>query len=334
MVPSIKGATGEKHFVSPKKSTEIADDYVTLKAEGPTKELFESLLEWEGGEAVPNEPLKRRVKRDTTGKTVVKVKVKNGGQEAAKVNVWVIWSSGQKAADRPIQTGATSIQTGDGTTGSGIVIDGGYDFKFTISPASIITDYDHPDLTGSNSHKGATIDPPGAGTLHFIFATDLKGGANTKWDVSRRIKAKVLNPHLYGKDKLDVVPGVLWDKQPIASDLPVSFPSDDRIGNDDTTPSDEENNPYAASTKSHNNHGIGEITSTDAPNHLLRHSTGSDGQTFELRYHFGEFARVMIGNRWYRCSDFFDWRAHFKLKRQTGTWVDDGSSVALDNSGF
>ena len=116
MVPSNNGATGEKHFVSPKKSTEIPNDYVTLKAEGPTKELFESLLEWEGGEAVPNEPLKRRIKRDTTGKTVVKVKVKNGGQEAAKVNAWVVWCDG--GPPQNVGAATTSSSTTSGSTGS------------------------------------------------------------------------------------------------------------------------------------------------------------------------------------------------------------------------
>jgi len=67
VIPSNKGATGEKHYVSPKKSAEIADDFVVLKAKGIDQALFEKVLEWEGGEAVPNEPLKRRVKRDATG---------------------------------------------------------------------------------------------------------------------------------------------------------------------------------------------------------------------------------------------------------------------------
>jgi hypothetical protein len=333
VVKSVKTGSTVKHFVTPKKSTELSQDYVELKAVGVDSATFNQFLAWEGGE-VGSTPDKRKVKRDSAGKTEVKIKTKQGGAVVAQMNVWVVWANGQKSADRPIQTGATSIQTGDGTTGLAIVINGGYDFKFTISPASIITDDDHPDLTGPNSHKGPTVHPPGAGTLHFVFAADLKGGAGFKWDVSRRIRAKVLNPHLYGKDKLDVVPGVLWNNQPITSDLPVSFPSNELIGNDDTTPGDEENNPYAASSKSHNAHAIGEITSTDAPNHLLRHSTGSDGHTFELRYHFGEFARVLIADRWYRCSDFFDWRAHFKLKRQAGSWVNNGSSVALDNNGF
>ena len=79
MVPSNNGPTGEKHFVSPKKSTAIADDYVTLKAQGPATVQFQDNYEWEGGEAVPDEPLKRRVKRDATGKTEVKIKAKTGG---------------------------------------------------------------------------------------------------------------------------------------------------------------------------------------------------------------------------------------------------------------
>ena len=81
-----------KHYVSPKKSDEIPDEYVVLKATGIEQELFEELLEWEGGEAVPDEPLKRRISRNATGKTVVKVRVKDGGQEFIRMNVWVVWA--------------------------------------------------------------------------------------------------------------------------------------------------------------------------------------------------------------------------------------------------
>ena len=330
MVPSNKGDTGEAHYVSPKKTGE----FVTFKAKFGSEFAFGDALEWEGGEEVPGSPEKIKVSRGATGKTVLKIKRKSDGVEVARLNVWIVWATGEKAGDRPIQSGTEQIKTGDGSTGPGIVIYGGYNFKFTILPQSIITDNDHPDLRGQNTYNNVVVNPPGSGTLHFIFATDLKGGAGAKWDVSRHIKAKVINPHLYGPTDLDEVPGTLWNNQTVASDIPVSFPSDDRIGNDDTSTGDEDNDPYSASSKLNNTHAVGEITSTDAPNQLMRHSTGADGDSFELRYHFREFSRILIGDEWYRCSDFLEWRAHFTLKRQNGTWANDGSSLALDNNGF
>ncbi len=333
VVKSAKIGSAIEHFVTPKKSSELAQDYVELKAVGVDNATFSQLLEWEGGEAGSTSD-KRKVKRDAIGKTEVKIKAKQGGSVAAQMNVWAVWAVGEKVADRPIQSVYTNIKTGDGTTGPGLGISGGYDFKFTIVPDSIIKDSERPELSGINKNNGSNVDPPGAGMQHFIYGTDLKGGATLKWDVSRRIKAKVLNPKLYGKDKLDDVPGVLWNAQPTAQDIPVAFPGDGRIGNDDTTVGDEDCDPYASSSATHKSHAIGEISSTDFPNQLLRNSTGSDGDTFELRYHFGEFSRILIGNNWYRVSDFFDWRAHFKLKRQTGAWADDGSDTSLDNANF
>lgn len=91
---------------------------------------------------------------------------------------------------------------------------------------------------------------------------------------------------------------------------------------------------YVASINPNNIHAIGEITSTDLPSHLMRDSTGSNGDTFEIRYQFGEFSRLLIGNKWYRVSDYIDWRAHYKMKREAGAWVDDNSSIALDNNNF
>ena len=76
----------------------------------------------------------------------------------------------------------------------------------------------------------------------MISNGDLGGGADAKWDASRQIRIKSLNPKLYPKNQLDSLPGFLWDNQPVASDTPVSYPADDVIGNDDTTTGDPEDN--------------------------------------------------------------------------------------------
>lgn len=65
---------------------------MTLKAARVTSEMFQSLLEWEGGEAIAGQALKRRLKRDATGRTEVKLKVKSNGTIAGKMNVWIVWA--------------------------------------------------------------------------------------------------------------------------------------------------------------------------------------------------------------------------------------------------
>jgi hypothetical protein len=72
VVESAKPDSTVKHFVTPKKSTELDQEYVILKVTGISADQItpghaNQIVEWEGGEAVPSQPLKRRVKRDATG---------------------------------------------------------------------------------------------------------------------------------------------------------------------------------------------------------------------------------------------------------------------------
>lgn len=349
VVKSAKPDSIIKHFVTPKANppplgppAPIDQQYVVLKAIGMTANAItmghmDQTFEWEGGEAVPGEPLKRRVERYATGNgpTEIKIKTKQGGTVVAEMYVWVVWAEGNKVGDHPISTSAIQIQTGDATIGPGLKISGGYDFKFTIKPQGICTTLERPDLGGANSYNGKIIDPPGSGLLHIVTNADLKGGVDKKWDVSRRLRAKILNPTLYTKLLLDNAAGTFWDNQPVAIDIPASFPNDSRIGNDDSDSlGDEENNPYLPFNFPTVSHAVEEITSTDQPSALMRHSTGTDGDTHEERLHFGEFSRLLIRDKWYVISDNLDWRAHFKLRRLSGLWTDDGSSLALDNLGF
>ncbi|MEM0965542.1 MAG: hypothetical protein AAGJ81_05280, partial [Verrucomicrobiota bacterium] len=345
IVPSVNPDSVVKHFVTPKRSNELNQEYVILKAtKGITADMItpghaKQILEWEGGEEVPGEPLKRRVKRDEAGKTEVRIKVKQSGGVAAEVYVWTVWANGQKVADHPIRTRSVpDIITGDFTVGPGVEVFGGYDFNFSIIPKTIIThsDDERPDLSGENTHNGTEIEPPGTGTEHFIkgMIAPLENGVSLKWDVSRRARVKILNPHRYPVERLDIIPGFLWDNQPIEEDIPVTFPDDERVGNDDGDTGDEDNNPYQSTDRSMLAHGIGEISSFDIPVNPFRNSTGSDGDTFEIRYHFGEFSRLLIGSDWYRISDYLDWRIHFKIEKENGVWIDDGSTRALDNEGF
>lgn len=319
-VPSNKGATvGEQHYVSPKK----ASDFVILKADTPIPAAdFGTFFEWDTtvGEAVSGSADKWKVSRATTGKFVVKLKRKSDNAEVARLNVWIVWSTAT-ATPNAIGSQAGNIQTGDNTSGPGLVTRGGYDYTFTIAPAAIITDADRPELSGAN-----TTPVPGANQRHVLSNNKLTGGADHKWDCSRQIRFKILNPNLIPVAQLTKNAGHVWTGQPAASTTPEDYPIDPALGNDDTHTGEPENNdPY-------NNNG--KINALDTPAGTMRNSSGADGNTFERRLQFIEFLRLEIAGTWYRVSDDYLWRAHFKHKRIGGAWTDDGSDIAQDNAGF
>jgi outer membrane protein OmpA-like peptidoglycan-associated protein len=225
--------------------------------------------------------------------------------------VWVIWSRITVTCTRPPSTPAAA--------GIG-VITAGIDHTFTIDPRAIITDADRPALDGAR-----TTAVPGAALPHVVSANLLGGGAAKKWDGSRQIRIKILNPHLYTVAQLPPVAGHLWTGQPVASTIPENFPAVDAQGNDDSNTCDETNNPYE-------NCGI--VTTIDDPTMLLANATGSDGDTFEVRLQFREFLRVNLDTTWYRASDFSLWRVHARFRRVAGVWTNNGSTFARDNNGF
>ncbi len=98
-------------------------------------------------------------------------------------------------------------------------------------------------------------------------------------------------------------------------------------GNDDAGVGDEDNDPYNAPH-------VGKLWGIDTPSRGILHSAGANGNTVEWRLHFMEFARLEINGKWYLISDYFPWRVHYKLKKESGKWKDDGSNKATDNGGF
>lgn len=337
VIPSNKGAVGEKHYVSPKKTTEIPDDFVVLKATGVEEDRFVELLEWDGGEAHPTDPMKRRVKRDAAAKTVVKIKVKQGGAEAAKMNVWVVWAIAQPRVGtvQPLPDPdwfeyRISIEE-----------DKNWRFKFTIQPPTIITEADRPALHGAANPRKKV---PGHNKPYPVDPDpQLKADtADFKWDVSRQMSISLRNPGLITKAELEEHFTGQWaDGQPQAVHTPVPYPQDPVEGNDDPFSADEENNPYAASNQMGLEHGIGEITSFDSPGWSVLNSWGSaNDQEFVAMNNFREFSRVQLwdgkrenGKFWFRISNYGLWHHSLKAKFATppGKWNDNGSSSALGN---
>lgn len=332
-IPSNHGAQGEKHFVSPMKSEDIPATHAVFEAKGISLEEFQKGYEWgEGGEAVSGEPLKRRVSRASTGKTILTIKVKGGDQVVDKMNVWVIWATctprrvampvftkikAAPAQQNPpipaIKAFSTYGEVNSGNTWS---------FVFKIEPGEIITANEHPLLEGAQDKRH---DVPGAGKplptnpnradLHADEAT-------YKWDSSRQIKWAITNS--------------------TGTTNPVAFPQDDTEGNDDPYGhgGDEDDIPYKASQLLAPSlaHDIGEISSTDGPVLGRDVDQGStDGEIYHKDVDFREFARVQLwdgkrknGKFWFRISDFVLWHHYFRAKFKThilrdSTWEDDGS---------
>ena len=133
----------------------------------------------------------------------------------------------------------------------------------------IITDADRPNLPGPNLS-------PTPGGNHPLTGAPLSGGANRKWDSSRQIKAKILNPN-------GLPNSAFAQPAPVAV---AAFPLSDIVGNDDRTPNEETNDPYTNG---------GRLTGTDSPGMGIANSAGAYGNTWERRLHFREFARVSKG---------------------------------------
>lgn len=299
-ITAVTGNSNITHFVTPKGAS---GDKVTLTATvEPNTTAVRGKIDWEGATEDPSDPLKATVSKDATAKHVVKIKY--SGKVAKELRVWVVWS---QITSTPIAIDYRQANTGSPLRPGG-AIRGGYNFTHTIQPQTIITDADRPDLSGSNATS-----PPGGN--HPIFSSDpLSGGAGKKWDNSRQIRARQLNPA--GIADSDIA-------QPPFPDI--SYPADDVEGNDDRGTGDENNDPYT-------NGGV--LSGFDRPQTAVVHSAGAEDDTYEVRFHFREFTRLEIEGTWYRISDFYLWRIHMKFRKVGGLWINDGSTTALDNSGF
>lgn len=331
-VPSNNGAKGEKHFVSPKKSDAIPATHAIFVAKGVSQEEFENAYEWEGGEAVLGAPLKRRVSRASTGKTVLTIKMKGGDQVVDRMNVWVIWATcaprrvgtavftkfnatpAQQNPPRPaVAAGSEYAVPNNGFT---------WAFVFKIEPAEIFTAQDRPSLDGAQDKQH---DVPGANKTYPTEPNNPNRHADEaafKWDTSRQIKWAVTDS--------------------TGTTNPVAFPGEDAEGNDDAEGDgiDEADNPYLAySGSSSLAHAVGEIASVDGPKFGRYINQGStDGEKYIKDADFREFARVQLwdgkrgdGTFWFRISDHVIWHHYFRAKFKTHffgdpTWEDDGSN--------
>lgn len=331
-IPSVNGEAGEKHFVSPKKTAEIPDDFMDLKVVGVVQPLFERLLEWEGGEIYPGEPLKCRVKRELPLQEVVKIRAQYDDAEADVMNVWIVWTSAAHRLGTVVPLPHPEwfeyrIDAGE---------DNIWKFQFTILPAEIVApDAERPDL-GGLAHSQRPV-PGHEKSWPNVSDPLLKADTATfKWDVSRQMSVTLRNPGLIPKQSLEEhFLGQWTDEQPQVIHTPVPFPANPVEGNDDPYPEDEENDPYQVSNRVGLQHGIGQLASFDFPGWAVLNSWGTvNNQEFVAMINFKEFVRLQLydgiranGDCWFRISDYTLWHHSLKAKFNlaTGKWIDGGS---------
>jgi len=279
LIMSNAGKSGEKHFVSSKKNSSLNDDKIVFEVTGISKEVFDEFLQWEGGQAVSGDTRKREVDRSSDAKTELKVKVKKTNEEVDKVNVWVVWASLTGNVQNPV---SRNIQSTSGYA-IGTSVSANYNCTASIQPPSIITDSDRPNLTGSNA-SGA----PGG---QNVAGVSLAGGANKKWDMSRRISRNI---------NIQSTPALILPNL----DKNIIFPGDKVVGNDDAGTGDEDNDPYSRS---------GTILSADRPTRSFMLQGGSAGDTYQNNTSFEEFARLEINGKWFLISDPEPWFVNFNF---------------------
>ena len=310
VVESAVISSNIKHFVTPKVTTELPQEYVILRATGVTAEQItdgsaKQIVEWDGGEAVPSEPLKRKVKRNTPASHPVKIKAKQGGEVAVQMNVWVVWCTleaidGTPKMQNPVDTGTSLRLVGE------------IRFRYACEPTKMF------DLKSDVPALNVPWDTTPPGTNHPWKNTPLAFGAEIKIDASRQFrvlsKSNDANTHAA--------------LQAAGPDI-TAYPQNSAEGNDDPSILGELR-PYLPL-------GItARMADFDTPFVEIPHTRGSETPqaTISELAQFRQFSRAEIGNRWYKISDFFLSEIYFKAKRENGKWVDNTSTFVLGNGQF
>jgi len=323
-VPSVLPSSKIAHFVSPKKTTQVAQDHVILQVKGIEPEHItpghaKQVLEWDSavGEAVPDEPTKWRVSRAESGRFSIKVKLKDGGDTACEMLVWIVW------CETTVTPGVAAFEILNDGSQYKISDDLAekWKFVFEIQPQNILDQntLERPALSGPSVRE-----TPG---FEKLYVTDPGAGsgdtATLKWDVSRQVKKIVRNP--------DGIPEGWIAKS-------AAFPALDYEGNDDPAGDDEDANPYAAKVGGALDHAFGELSSFDAPNNPVQNGWHPPGNSYAVESNFREFTRLEIwdtnranGQFWFRISDFLEWH-HYLGTENIGVenmWTDNESSSGL-----
>ena len=346
-VPStIKTGKPKQHFVTVK-----GEQYITLVATiTPDTEEVRNKITWSEMDQDPTNRLRARKTREYDSFYPATVNV--CGKTAHQLVNWVVWTIAGPIILYDYWEHITAPFTRMGQKRENPPpMDGGCTVSHQIWPPSIITDHDRPDLSG-NRPEGAPPPnvPPGDSGVQNQ-GRSLAGGATKFWDSSRQIRRNTINPDSLAFEGYNYQGNYLrW-----FTNYP-NYPSSEVCGNDDTDVVDEDNDPY------YDPH-FRDVWGEDGPTRPAYHSYspsptfpnwGVEGNTFEVHLHMRSFARLLLGSKWYRISDWTLWRVHFKFKKQVqyeanllrdfngdGDWNDtwpvwrnNGTFISMGNDDF
>jgi hypothetical protein len=303
------------HFVTPK----AGGTTVTLRATvSPSHALAAAAISWEVAKRNPTNPLEATVPGFPEARHVVRIK-KADGTVLQEVRVWVIWCTITGKPDHDSHNDSKLVFERPTDGGRALELAVRWTFFHWIQPAAIVTEPDRPALQGPQVS-------PVPQTRTNLNGVSLAGGATLKWDASRQIRSKMIDPR-----------GVT----PTVEDAPQDdYPDDDAEGNDDIHVGDEDNNPYPNPDGTARRRPGGPVVnpayvwSSDRPRLELEHAWGESGSTVERRLHFREFTRLELGGKWFRVSDFFLWRFHVKFRHNATRWQNDNSVTEANNDDF
>ena len=331
-IAAVTGATHDDHFVCVKDTGDIILD----AALSPNTATTADAITWEADGATITSPGvgtdKTTAKLSSSTSKRVPVRIKIGNCTCWEGLVWVSWCTLQSdyttGQNSSIDGDPLGLHRGRGSWSLGdyYKVKANIDWMATISPSELISDDDRPAIEEqARDVTNLPGDPNGVAGAANPDAT-LSGFSG--WDISRqkRRRAQKGNP-----DKTP--PEQIYDttaNDPIEIHQRLDYPSNELEGNDDAGVfSDEDNNPYPQS-------GVfdppgagadGTLRSTDSPSDWFydtkdynNQAPGENGDTVRRHFQAREFVRVQLGDKWYRCSDWGNWRLHYNAKRLNDEW--------------
>jgi hypothetical protein len=324
-----------KHFVTPKWTTDLDQNYVILKFYGSDDKNFANDYEWVGGEE-GDTVTTRKITRDAAYREIIKVHEKDHPENiVAEFYVWIIWAT----------FGAPTINT---HVNSSVMptapptLRPATDRLFAeaiVEPNSMFQPTEEvPNLTGNRTQNVPASEYiarwPGLGQ------GIANGGAPHRWDVGQSMKRVYTNQPPKTIVRTDYNGSPLENFHldnsstlfPIGNTTINDFPADPLEANDDYSLGGllpQSNNPYSG--------GEGGLDFHDSPAApYIRESSGGVGETVHIKKTIHNFIRVQIGDspeegykNWYIISENFTWYYNAKFindgSATPAVMIDDGS---------
>jgi len=288
-VPSTLPGSKTQHFVTVK-----GDGDIILKAtfDQPVEnDRIKWVSDWEDitSPAIADDNTTAKISRTPNdghgSRTEVGVTV-DGFGIGAKVIVWIVWSSYRSVDSDPTLT----VKTDNTEIKSTIT----HAVQFTVEPNGIIpkdiATADVPDFRGANVTPPPNV--PDTDTDVYNQGVDLSESAKYKWDTTAALKYKIINDQNFFLD-----PAL-----PVSKPFP-NYPSNDLVGNFETTTSDFETDPYGSVELP------GVFTKAITFEHSLPNSIANfqgrqpDKTEIKFLYNYKLFARLEINGVWHIISD-------------------------------